>query len=189
MKRFWLALTVALFFYAKMDILIWQRIFETHELIDLGIGVYHWGWIQALFGFMILGVLLFHPDIRRMITFPLSLGLLAFSGLEDILYYWLDSKSSPHYLPWLNSNPLLLKPVTVERLLLSAGFWLLVVFAVDVLGVYFEKRLKAAREGKPFVPTSWLQVNLRWLTDRRKVKADRHGKPVDTPHEIESSPG
>ena len=63
MKRFWLALTVALFFYAKMDILIWQRIFETHELIDLGVGVYHWGWVQALF--MILGVLLFYrstPD-------------------------------------------------------------------------------------------------------------------------------
>ena len=60
MKRFWLALTVALFFYAKMDI-IWQRIFETHELIDLGVGVYHWGWVQALFGFMILGVLLFYP--------------------------------------------------------------------------------------------------------------------------------
>ena len=56
---------------------------------------------------LILGVL-FSIDLRRMVTFPLSLGLLAFSGLEDILYYWLDGKSIPHFLPWLNSNPLLL---------------------------------------------------------------------------------
>jgi len=189
MKRFWLALTVALFFYAKMDILIWQRIFETHELIDLGVGVYHWGWVQALFGFMILGVLLFYPDVRRMVTFPLSLGLLAFSGLEDILYYWLDGKSIPHFLPWLNSNPLLLKPVTVERLLLSAGLWLLAVFVVDVLGVYFEKRLKTVREGEPFLPAWRVRLNLRRLTLRLFPRAGRPGKPADTAPEIESSPG
>jgi hypothetical protein len=189
MKRFWLALTVALFFYAKMDILIWQRIFETHELIDLGVGVYHWGWVQALFGFMILGVLLFYPDVRRMITFPLSLGLLAFSGLEDILYYWLDDKSLPQYLPWLNSNPLLLKPVTAERLLLSAALWLLAVLVVDVLGVFVEKRLKADREGETFLPTGLLKLNLRRPSLRLYPKVDRPGKPTDAAPEIESSPG
>jgi hypothetical protein len=123
-----------------MDILIWQRIFEANEVWDLGLGVYHWGWFQALFGFMALGFLLFHPHVRRMVTFPLSLGIIAFSGLEDILYYWLDGKHIPAVLPWLNSNPLLLKPVTVERLLISAVFWVLVVVALDLVGEYYERK-------------------------------------------------
>jgi hypothetical protein len=82
-----------------------------------------------------------------------------------------------------------LKPVTVERLLLSAGFWLLVVFVVDFLGVYFEKRLKASRAGKTFSLTGWVGVPLRWLAERREGAAGRQGKPVETPPEIESSPG
>ncbi len=47
MKRFWFALALAIFFYTKMDILIWQRIFEEHKLIGLGVGVYQWGWLQS----------------------------------------------------------------------------------------------------------------------------------------------
>ena len=141
MKRFWLALTVALFFYAKMDILIWQRIFETHELIDLGVGVYHWGWVQALFGFMILGVLLFYPDVRRMVTFPLSLGLLAFSGLEDILYYVLDGKPIPDALPWLADNPMIYHS-SRTGLISSVIFWLiLLAFLHFVLYEWKNRRL------------------------------------------------
>jgi hypothetical protein len=143
MKRYWLALAVAIYFYAKMDILIWQRIFETHRLFEFGDGTYHWGWLQGLFGFMILGILLCYPSLRRMITFPFSLAALAFSGLEDILYYWLDSKPLPPELPWLSSNPLLLKPVTVDRLIISALFWILVVVALDVASGHLENWLKA----------------------------------------------
>jgi hypothetical protein len=134
MKRFWFGLAIAIFFYTKMDILIWQRIFEEHKLIGLGIGMYHWGWFQSLLGFMTLGILICYPNRRRMITFPFSLGILAFSGLEDILYYWLDGKNIPAELPWLSSNPLLLKPVTFDHLLISAGFWLLFVIGLDLFG-------------------------------------------------------
>lgn len=134
MKRFWFALAVAIYFYTKIDILIWQRIFEEHKLTSLGIGVYHWGWLQSLFGFMALGILVCYPNRRRMVTFPLSLAILAFSGLEDVLYYWLDGKNIPTELPWLNSNPLILKPVTDDRLLISAVFWLLFVIGLDILG-------------------------------------------------------
>jgi hypothetical protein len=123
-----------------MDILIWQRIFEANELWELGIGVYHWGWVNALFGFMALGAILFHPNLRRMITFPLSLAVLAFSGLEDILYYWLDGRSLPAELPWLNSNPLLIRPVTAERLLVSALLWLIIIVILDVVVTWLEKR-------------------------------------------------
>lgn len=142
MLRFWGALFITVFFYARMDILIWQRIFEANELWELGIGTYHWGWLQALFGFMILGALLFYPNLRRMITFPISLAVLAFSGAEDILYYWLDRRPIPAHLPWLNSNPLILKPVTSENLVISAVSWLFVILLVDVVGGALEARLK-----------------------------------------------
>jgi hypothetical protein len=141
-KKFWFALVISLYFYTRMDILIWQRIFEEHKLMALGIGVYHWGWLQSLFGFMALGSLLCYPYKRRMITFPLSLAILAFSGLEDVLYYWLDGKQIPAELPWLNINPLLLKPVTVDRLLLSAGFWLLFVIGLEIFGGALTRAVK-----------------------------------------------
>jgi hypothetical protein len=134
MKRFWLALLIAIFFYTKIDILIWQRIFEENRLTSLGIGAYHWGWLQSLFGFMILGILVCYPDWRRMVTFPISLAILAYSGSEDVLYYWLDGKNIPAELPWLNSNPLIIKPVTVEHLLVSAIFWILFVIGLDIFG-------------------------------------------------------
>lgn len=125
-----------------MDILIWQRIFETHSLVDLGVGVYHWGWLQGLFGFMALGVILCYPSLRHMITFPISLAILAFSGLEDVLYYVMDGKSVPATLPWLNSNPLIFKPVTINNLVGSVLFWVVFVIALDILGGYCIARLK-----------------------------------------------
>jgi hypothetical protein len=142
MKRFWLALLIAVFFYTKIDILIWQRIFEENRLTSLGIGVYHWGWLQSLFGFMTLGILICYPDWRRMFTFPISLAILAFSGLEDVLYYWLDGKNIPTELPWLNTNPLLIKPVTVEHLLISAILWILFVVGLDILGGFPSRALR-----------------------------------------------
>jgi membrane-bound metal-dependent hydrolase YbcI (DUF457 family) len=140
MTRFWCALTVTLYFYARIDILIWQRIFEAKKLADIGVGIYHQGYVQVLFGFMLLGALMFYPDLRRMVTFPLSLAVLAFSGLEDILYYWLDGRSIPALLPWLNSNPFILRPVTADRLVISASFWLCMVVCVELAGIAFEFR-------------------------------------------------
>jgi hypothetical protein len=142
MKRYWFSLAVAIFFYTKMDILIWQRIFEEHKLTSIGTGMYHWGWLQSLFGFMTLGILVCYPNRRRMITFPISLSILAFSGLEDVLYYWLDGKRIPAELPWLNSNPLILKPVTADHLLFSAVFWILLVIGLDFLGAFFARMAK-----------------------------------------------
>jgi hypothetical protein len=81
-----------------------------------------------------------------MLTFPLSLAILAFSGLEDILYYWLDGNALPTVLPWLNSNPLLLKPVTVNHILISAAFWIVFVIVLDVVGELLEKKVKLLRK-------------------------------------------
>jgi hypothetical protein len=95
---------------------------------------------------MFLGMLLFYPNVRRMVTFPISLAILAFSGAEDILYYWLDSRPIPAYLPWLESNPLILKPVTADSLLISAVFWLAVIFLGDVVGQAVQGRLRNRAE-------------------------------------------
>jgi hypothetical protein len=143
MKRYWFALAVAMFFYAKTDILIWQRIFEAQELTGFGnAGTYQWGWFQSLFGFVILGTLVCFPNIRRMILFPISLTILAFSGSEDILYYLLDGKPVPHFLPWLNKNFLLIRPVTAHSLYVSAAFWVLMVLLLYVAGAFLERLVK-----------------------------------------------
>jgi hypothetical protein len=170
MKRFWLALAIALFFYTKIDILIWQRIFEEHRLTNLGIGVYHWGWLQSLFGFMLLGTLACYPDWRRMVTFPISLAILAFSGSEDVLYYWLDGKNIPPVLPWLNSNPLIIKPVTVDHLLISAVFWILFVIGLDILGGFL------ARATKKTFPKKLDAIIPAWA----KTKKTTTGLPAST---------
>ncbi len=144
MVRFFGALAAAMFFFAKMDILIWQRVFETNQLWKVQydfIPQYHLGWTQALLGYMVLGVLLFYPNIRRMITYPLSLFILAFSGLEDILYYWMDGRPIPGHLPWLSQNPMILQPVTDSRLVISALFWLVFVALLEALGKHFERRV------------------------------------------------
>lgn len=146
MKRFWLALAVAIFFYTKMDILIWQRIFEANALWDLGVGSYHAGWTYALFGLMALGAVLFYPHLRRMVMFPLSLFILAFSGLEDMLYYWLDGRAIPAVLPWLNSNPLIFQPVTRTHLILSAVLWLWAVVLLEIAGELLDRKRSPMQE-------------------------------------------
>ncbi len=135
-----------MFFYAKTDILIWQRIFETQELTGFGnAGTYQWGWFQSLFGFIILGTLVCFPNIRRMILFPVSLTLLAFSGAEDILYYLLDGKPVPHFLPWLNNNFLIIRPVTSHTVYISAVFWLAIVLLLYTTTAFLEGQVKKMR--------------------------------------------
>jgi hypothetical protein len=141
MVRFFGGLSIAIYFFTWVDILIWQRIFEANQLWDLGSDAYHTGWTYALFGFMALGVLFFYPNFRRMVTFPLSLAILAFSGMEDILYYWLDGRTIPDTLSWLNTNPLIfLKPVTNTHLIISAVFWLGVVIILEIVGSFLDRK-------------------------------------------------
>ena len=139
MIRFFLGLAVAIYSFAKIDILIWHGIFIANNIAGLAPDQYHLGWTYALYGFMALGFIFFYPDARRMVMFPLSLLILAFSGLEDALYYWMDSRAIPFLLPWLNDNPLILKPANRENVLLSAAVWLFVVIALELIGSYFDR--------------------------------------------------
>lgn len=114
-------------FYVLADILIWQRIFEQHALYSVGIGVYHLGYAMMLIGLILVGSIALLPKWKYSLVYAISLLILAMSGMEDILYYWLDGRLIPSVLPWLNTAPLVLfKPVTSFNLILSASFWLTV---------------------------------------------------------------
>jgi hypothetical protein len=96
-----IAAALALTFYTFADILIWQRIFETNQMVQYA-DVYHTGWFVSLAGYAILGLVLMWGDWKDCIYFLISLFVGAFSGLEDVLYYILDGKPCPTCCPgWI----------------------------------------------------------------------------------------
>jgi hypothetical protein len=118
-----LAVLTALLSYTMVDIMIWQRIFESHNLNKFAY-LYHPGWIAMLGGEIVLGALLLIPNWRAVLFYVVALISMALCGMEDILYYWLDGRAIPYYLPWLDRNPwILFKPVTSSNLLLSVSIW------------------------------------------------------------------
>lgn len=118
-----LAATLALLFYTFADILIWQRIFETNQMVQYA-DIYHTGWFVSLAGYAILGIVLMWGAWKDVIYFLTSLFVGAFSGLEDVLYYILDGKPMPDALPWLDDNPMILH-VSREGVIGSVFFWLM----------------------------------------------------------------
>ncbi len=50
-----IAAALALTFYTFADILIWQRIFETNQMVQYA-DIYHTGWFVSLAGYAILGL-------------------------------------------------------------------------------------------------------------------------------------
>jgi hypothetical protein len=118
-----LAAALALTFYTFADILIWQRIFETNQMVQYA-SIYHTGWFVSLAGYAILGVVLMWGTWRDILYFLISLFVGAFSGLEDVLYYVLDGKPMPDTLPWLEGNPMILH-VSRAGVIGSVLFWLL----------------------------------------------------------------
>jgi hypothetical protein len=118
-----IAAVLALIFYTFADILIWQRIFETNQMVQYA-SIYHTGWFVSLAGYAILGVVLMWGEWKDVVYFLTSLFVGAFSGLEDVLYYILDGKPMPDVLPWLEGNPMILH-VSRAGVIGSVLFWLL----------------------------------------------------------------
>ena len=129
-SRVGVALVVALGFYALSDILLWQRIFEAHDL-SMFDPEYQTGHVAILVGMMALGAVLLLDSGLWALWFQGALYTLAFGGAEDILYYWLDGRQIPGVLPWLDRSRLIfVRPqggdVTSLELLASAIFWVTV---------------------------------------------------------------
>jgi hypothetical protein len=125
-----IAAIIALLCYTVMDILIWQRIFEANQMTHYA-PTYHAGWMVSLFGYAMMGLLLMWGVWKDCLYFLLALVISAFSGMEDVLYYFLDGKPMPHELPWLDANPLIFD-ISRNGVIGSAFFWvggLLVLYA------------------------------------------------------------
>lgn len=120
-----LAAVIALLFYTVTDILVWQRIFETNQMIEHA-DTYHTGWFVSLAGYIAIGLILMWGKWKDCLYFVSALLISAFCGLEDVLYYVLDRKPIPDSLPWLESNPMIYE-VSRTGLLASVGFWILLL--------------------------------------------------------------
>ena len=137
-----LAAALALTFYTFADILIWQRIFETNQMVQYA-DIYHTGWFVSLAGYAILGVVLMWDAWKDVLYFLISLFVGAFSGLEDVLYYILDGKPMPDALPWLDGNPMILH-VSREGVIGSVFFWLMALVLFYI--VLYQWRTKAPQK-------------------------------------------
>ncbi len=137
-----IAAALALAFYTFADILIWQRIFETNQMIHYA-DIYHTGWFVSLAGYAVLGVVLMWGAWKDCIYFLISLFVGAFCGLEDILYYLLDGKPMPDMLPWLDANPMIFH-VSREGVIGSVVIWLTVLVVIYVL--LYQWRRKTPKE-------------------------------------------
>jgi hypothetical protein len=126
-----IAATLALLFYTFADILIWQRIFETNQMVQYA-NIYHTGWFVSLAGYAILGVVFMWGAWKDVAYYLISLFVGAFSGLEDVLYYILDGKSMPESLPWLDRNPMILH-VSREGVIGSVSLWLLALIVLYII--------------------------------------------------------
>jgi len=121
-----IALAAGLLFYALSDVLLWQRIFEAHDLFQFD-AQYHSGQVTILVALIAVGVVLLWDTGLWALWWAGAFYSLAFSGLEDVLYYWLDGRAIPRRCPWLDANPLILfKPAGGWTLLLSALVWVAV---------------------------------------------------------------
>jgi hypothetical protein len=132
-----LAVSLALLFYTVTDILVWQRIFEFHRLVEYA-DMYHTGWFVSLAGYATIGMVLLWGEWKDCVYYLVSLTIGAFSGLEDVLYYVLDGRPMPASLPWLAGNPMI-GSVTRSGVVTSVAFWVSIVIVLYV-GLYWMKQ-------------------------------------------------
>jgi hypothetical protein len=134
------AALIAIFFYTVTDILVWQRVFETNELVKYA-NTYHTGWFVSLAGYATIGIILMWDAWKECIYFLLALFVGAFSGLEDVLYYVLDKRPMPESLPWLKDNPMI---YTSSRIgvISSVVFWLGALVILYIVLFIWQKRPK-----------------------------------------------
>ena len=133
-----IAALIAIFFYTMSDILVWQRVFETHKLVEYA-DLYHTGWFVSLAGYATIGIILMWDAWKECLYFLFALFVGAFSGLEDVLYYVLDKKPLPESLPWLRNNPMIYES-SRAGLISSVLFWLVALVILYFALFLWQKR-------------------------------------------------
>ena len=138
------AALIAIIFYSATDILVWQRVFETNELVKYA-NTYHTGWFVSLAGYATIGIILMWDAWKECLYFLLALFVGAFSGLEDVLYYVLDKRPMPESLPWLKDNPMIYAS-SRTGVISSVLFWLsALVILYIVLFIWQKKPMRELR--------------------------------------------
>jgi len=124
------ALAISGFVYALSDVLLWQRIFERHDLAQFD-AQYQSGHVVTLVGLIAVGVVLLWDVKLYALWYSGALYSLAFGGTADVLYYWIDHRAVPATTPWLNGNPFILfKPAGGWGLVASAAIWVVAWLAL-----------------------------------------------------------
>src|ERR1700690_899504 len=134
------AALIAIIFYTATDILVWQRVFETNELVKYA-NTYHTGWFVSLAGYATIGIILMWDAWKECLYFVLALFVGAFSGLEDVLYYVLDKRPMPESLPWLKDNPMIYAS-SRTGVITSVLFWLGSLVILYIVLFIWQKRPK-----------------------------------------------
>lgn len=163
---------IAILFYTVTDILVWQRIFEANQMTHYA-NTYHTGWFVTLAGYALMGLIFMWGSWKECMYFLAALFIGAFSGLEDVLYYVLDGKHMPLYLPWLDRNPLIFD-TTREGVLISMSFWLvaLVILYVVLFVSRKEQPLPAKTEVIGSEPAQSLQPESPQILNGDTVRID-----------------
>lgn len=97
---------------AWVDKEIWGKMFDDAMIRDTLVALYGWGWLgqywigwsSIMIWMLLLGNVALFPNWRAMLWFTIATPLLSASGLEDMLYYWLQLQYVPAELPWLNDK-------------------------------------------------------------------------------------
>mmetsp|Transcript_51281 Transcript_51281/g.128663 ORF Transcript_51281/g.128663 Transcript_51281/m.128663 type:complete len:166 (+) Transcript_51281:61-558(+) len=118
-----------------VDILLWARIFEAHDLFAYS-AEYHLGWWVSLITMVAGSVCALAPSGKRRVgLFLWTSFCLSCTSMEDMCYYMFDGRPLPAILPWLNINPFILcRPVTSRCLVASCSAWAVMWLAGALAG-------------------------------------------------------
>lgn len=126
-KKLLVVALVAFAFYTYIDVSsqpLWSGNMAAYP-------AYYTIWQIALVGFLALILLGYHN-----VLVPLALLFMSVNGTEDFLYFVFQGQPIPATLPWLNSDPFVLHPVTATSLYLGVASGL----AVLILAVRFSRK-------------------------------------------------
>jgi hypothetical protein len=151
------ALACGLFFYSLSDVLLWQRIFEAHDLFQFD-AQYQNGHVITLIALIGVGVVMLWDVRLYALWYAGAFFSLAFGGVSDVLYYWIDHRVVPASMPWLNDNPFILfKPAGGWGLAASSAIWV-----VAWLAILWVAPMMRAQVANRWAPMMRAQVANRW---------------------------
>lgn len=139
------AVGLAILLWSIQDAIFWRTWFDGRSW-NSSAELYQF-WHQAfLVGLIVTGLLYFRGAMA--LWFAGATWTIANSGFPDLLYYWLDLKSVPTTLPWLDqTHPLVLfHPATASNVMQSSADWIAIWIVLAQLYYLVEKSINRDAE-------------------------------------------